>query len=552
MKILPPATPALIWYPYDESEEFPMLGTGGRNAMAGPVYYREDYDASEVRFPGYFDGKAIFYDWMRNWIFTVSLTEDFQYDTMERFMPSTVFDKPVDIQFAKDGSLYVLEYGTFWSAHNDDSGIYRIEFASGNRKPNVKASADKLVGAVPLVVNFSSEGTLDFDPGDQLSFEWDFGNGKKATEPNLVFEFEKPGVYPVKLTVKDQDGASSEAVLEVKVGNEVPSVAIDWEGNKSFYFGPESVAYQVNVSDLEDGEIDSSGVNFNIDYLEGGYDLIQIGHQQEQIHPGESYIIQAGCKACHAVEKESVGPNYTAVSQKYLNQADAKTYLTGKIINGGGGVWGERVMPGHPQLEAEQVDKMVAFILGIANPQAGRGTLPLSGNFKLDKTQNPEGYYLIQAGYEDKGANGIPPQKALEQLTLRNSLVRAASADQLQDVAKANGPQFQFVKFTAKEAWIKFEKLDLTDISSLELALNPGNTKGKLQLRLGSPEGEVVGETPLLSKEDRPKGSDGQYFPVKVKLTAKQDFQDLYIVFLPEEDVSIWNTFNLNTIQFVR
>jgi cytochrome c len=273
VEILPPATPALIWYPYDESTEFPMLGTGGRNAMAGPVYYRADYEASEVRFPGYFDGKGIFYDWMRNWIFTVSLTEDYKYDTMERFMPSTVFDKPVDMQFAKDGSLYILEYGTFWSSQNDDSGIYRIEFAAGNRKPQVKVSADKTVGAAPLAVKFSSEGTVDLDPEDQLTYVWDFGKGQSSSDANPAFTFEKPGVYPVKLTVKDRAGASSVANLEIKVGNEAPIVNIDWKQNKSFYFGPESVPYQVIVSDLEDGEIDPSRVNFSIDYLEGGYDL---------------------------------------------------------------------------------------------------------------------------------------------------------------------------------------------------------------------------------------------------------------------------------------
>jgi cytochrome c len=550
IEILPSATPALIWYPYDESEEFPMLGTGGRNAMAGPVYYRADYEPSEVRFPGYFDGKAIFYDWMRNWIFTVTLTEDYQYDTMERFMPSTVFEKPVDMQFAKDGSLYVLEYGTFWSAQNDDSGIYRIEFAAGNRKPQVKVSADKIVGAAPLAVKFSSEGTVDLDPEDQLTYEWDFGKGQSSSDANPAFTFETPGVYPVKLTVKDRAGASSVANLEIKVGNEAPVVAIDWSGNKSFYFGPESIAYQVNVRDQEDGEIDPARVNFSIDYLEGGYDLIQVGHQQEQIHPGENYITQAGCKACHAIEKESVGPNYTAVSQKYANRADAKSYLAGKIINGGGGVWGERVMPGHPQLEASQVDKMVEFILGIANPGASGSALPLQGNFKLDKTQNPEGYYLIQASYEDKGANGITPQKTLNQLTLRNNLVRASQAHQLQDVAKANGPQFQFVKFTAKDAWIKFEELDLTGISSLDLSLNPGNAKGKLQIRTGSPDGKLIGETGILSKADRPKNLEEQFFPISIKLEPTADFQDLYLVFIPDGEVSIWNTFNLNTIRF--
>lgn len=552
VEILPPATPALIWYPYDESTEFPMLGTGGRNAMAGPVYYRADYEASEVRFPGYFDGKGIFYDWMRNWIFTVSLTEDYKYDTMERFMPSTVFDKPVDMQFAKDGSLYILEYGTFWSSQNDDSGIYRIEFAAGNRKPQVKVSADKTVGAAPLAVKFSSEGTVDLDPEDQLTYVWDFGKGQSSSDANPAFTFEKPGVYPVKLTVKDRAGASSVANLEIKVGNEAPIVNIDWKQNKSFYFGPESVPYQVIVSDLEDGEIDPSRVNFSIDYLEGGYDLIQIGHQQEQIHPGESYITQAGCKACHAIEKESVGPNYTAVSQKYKDRPDANTYLAGRIINGGGGVWGERVMPGHPQLESSQVEKMVEFILGIANPQAGSSALPLQGNFKLDKVQNPEGYYLIQAAYEDKGANGIAPQKTMSQLTLRNSLVRASTATELKDVAKANGPQFQFVKFTARNSWIVFDKLDLTGISALELAINPGNAKGSLQVRIGSPEGKLIAETKVLSKDDRPKNLEGQFFNVKLSLEPTVDFQDLYFVFQPEGEVSIWNTFNLNTIKFVR
>lgn len=552
IEILPPATPALIWYPYDESTEFPMLGTGGRNAMAGPVYYRADNEASEVRFPGYFDGKGILYDWMRNWVFTVSLTDDYKYDTMERFMPSTVFDKPVDMQFAKDGSLYILEYGTFWSSQNDDSGIYRIEFAAGNRKPQVKVSADKTVGAAPLAVKFSSEGTVDLDPEDQLTYVWDFGKGQSSSDANPAFIFEKPGVYPVKLTVKDRAGAISVANLEIKVGNEAPVVNIDWKQNKSFYFGPESVPYQVIVSDLEDGKIDPSRVNFSIDYLEGGYDLIQIGHQQEQIHHGESYITQAGCKACHAIEKESVGPNYTAVSQKYKDRPDANTYLAGRIINGGGGVWGERVMPGHPQLESSKVEKMVEFILGIANPQAGSSALPLQGNFKLDKVQNPDGYYLIQAAYEDKGANGIAPQKTMSQLTLRNSLVRASTAAQLKDVAKANGPQFQFVKFTARNSWIVFDKLDLTGISALELAINPGNAKGSLQVRIGSPEGKLIAETKVLSKDDRPKNLEGQFFNVKLSLEPTLDFQDLYFVFQPEGEVSIWNTFNLNTIKFVR
>jgi glucose/arabinose dehydrogenase len=43
LKQLPPAMPALIWYPYAISTNFPELGNGGRNAMAGPVYYADMY-----------------------------------------------------------------------------------------------------------------------------------------------------------------------------------------------------------------------------------------------------------------------------------------------------------------------------------------------------------------------------------------------------------------------------------------------------------------------------------------------------------------------------
>jgi cytochrome c len=44
LRELPPAQPAFIGILYDRSEEFPQVGTGGRNAMAGPVYYADLYE----------------------------------------------------------------------------------------------------------------------------------------------------------------------------------------------------------------------------------------------------------------------------------------------------------------------------------------------------------------------------------------------------------------------------------------------------------------------------------------------------------------------------
>jgi hypothetical protein len=52
-------------------QNFPELGTGGRNAMAGPIYYPEFYP-KETRMPDYYNGKLIFYDWIRGWVKAVT------------------------------------------------------------------------------------------------------------------------------------------------------------------------------------------------------------------------------------------------------------------------------------------------------------------------------------------------------------------------------------------------------------------------------------------------------------------------------------------------
>ena len=56
----------MIWYSYDTSKEFPWVGNGGKNPMAGPVYYSDAYQ-SETKLPDFFDGRLFIYEWMRHW-----------------------------------------------------------------------------------------------------------------------------------------------------------------------------------------------------------------------------------------------------------------------------------------------------------------------------------------------------------------------------------------------------------------------------------------------------------------------------------------------------
>lgn len=123
---LPPAQPAFIWYPYKESPDFPQVRTGGRTALAGPVYHAERFRGKPGALPAYYDGKLFVYDWIRGWIMAVTMTPAGDYDAMEPFLGSTKFASPIDVELGPDGALYVLEYGTGWFAKNPDMALSRI------------------------------------------------------------------------------------------------------------------------------------------------------------------------------------------------------------------------------------------------------------------------------------------------------------------------------------------------------------------------------------------------------------------------------------------
>ena len=130
MQALPEPQSAFIWYPYTESEKFPLTGTGGRNAMAGPVYHYERFQHLENKFPEYYNGKLFIYDWMRGWVLIVSMDDEGNYLGMEKFMPSEKFHNPIDMIMWKDGALYILEYGTRWYTKNEDARLLKIQYSN--------------------------------------------------------------------------------------------------------------------------------------------------------------------------------------------------------------------------------------------------------------------------------------------------------------------------------------------------------------------------------------------------------------------------------------
>lgn len=534
LKDLPPAQKAFIWYPYAESPEFPELGKGGRNAMAGPVYYYDDHQASPGKFPKYFDEKLFIYDWMRGVVFTVTMDKNHNYQSMERFLPDQEFNHPVDMAFNRQGELYVLEYGTYWRAKNTDAKLVRIEYNEGNRAPVAKISADKTVGAAPLKVRFSAQGSFDYDKADSLRYEWSFtANGIQAKGITPAFTFTKPGNYKARVRVTDSNGKSAENTLTIRVGNEPPVVTVDWGGNRSFYFGNNPVDYKVKVADREDKVIPPERIKTWFHYLPEGEDVAGLMATGEITFKGKTLMEQSDCRACHGLDAASVGPSYRAIAQRYDD--DAVDQLATKIIKGGAGVWTqEHAMSAHPQLIREDAAEMVRYILSLDKPSP---QMPPQGSVTTERTP---GNYVLMARYTDSG--GLLGQ---ELLRLRPAKFPASEADGYhKGISKRSNSGGSTMCYNEDKAWIKFNQVDLTGLKKVTTDVFTPKLLGTLEFRLDSPTGQVVAQVPV-----KGEGVEVNSAP----LQAQSGIHDVYVVFDETSGgINIWKRLDLRTLEFTR
>ncbi len=552
MRELPPAQPAFIYYPYDESEEFPLVGTGGRNAMAGPVFYVDDYPENERRFPAYYDKKLFTYDWIRGFIMAVTMNEQGDFVSMERFMPSHTFSNPVDMIMSPQGDIYMLEYGTTWNARNRDARLVHIKYIPGNREPVAQIQASITEGATPLSVKFMTEGTEDPD-GDDLKYNWSFGEGEgTSNEINPTYTFENPGKFEVTLTVTDEDNLTNSQSLTIYAGNEPPEIAWDISGNKTFFFPGSTIEYSIDVQDKEDGTLESGvaedALTLSMDYLPEGmdYNLIALGHEEmataSRIHVGKELMDASDCAACHKENEKSIGPMYKEVSEKYKDDAEAITYLVDKIKNGGGGVWGEQAMAAHPQLDEADIEQMVAYILSLAHRKDPTSDpLQTSGQytFKEDDEVGEDGSYVLIASYTDKGAEGAEPISRSQRVVLRYPRIAAGDYQENSVAAKTTVParriarlgftQDTEVLMARDSGYVGYADLDLSGISKITVtSYSPPNftAGGKVTVHLDSPDGPQIGEIDIIQ---RPVEAGLQQFSTQMEPVS--GIHDLYLRF---------------------
>ncbi len=556
-QILPPAQEAMIWYPYEESEEFPMLGTGSRASMAGPFFYVNDYKKSRHRFPKYYDNKMFIYEWARDWVKVLSFDDVGNLQKIEPFLGSQKFAHPIDMKFGRDGAMYVLQYGANYFARNPDAELIRIEYAEGNRQPVAQIKAEKTVGAAPLQIKLSGTESFDYDKEDVLSYAWTSGAGEESTDAEPTFTFTKPGIYRPTLTVTDKGGDKATAEIEVRVGNELPQVEISLSGNKSFYFEHQSVHYQVAVRDREDGELNKgiapNQVRFAVDYLAEGKDLALLSSNSRnaagvsaRFIKGRTLIENSDCKSCHALAEKSIGPSYMAVADRYKGNSGAVSMLAKKIITGGNGNWGQTMMAAHPQHTEAETAEMARYILSLADGQA---SLPLAGTYALNEhtAGSTTGTYILTASYTDKGDKYTGPLTGRKVIYLRHPRVQAEEFDTFSNVAQQQPHDggAAFVSSIKHGSFISLKNIDLSGITQLTYQVAASGTGGTIEVRVGSPTGKVVSTATVAPSSDNSSG----WRPVTAPVTAPTGVNELFFVF-KNEQAKDRSLMNLDWVQF--
>jgi len=561
-RVLPPAQPAMIYWPYARSDKFPELGEGGRCACAGPVFHYRSEFAKTGGFPEQFDNCLLFYDWARPFMKWARLDKNANVVRIEPFTAAVavvkdkkqiveaqktgtlVIRRPEDSQFGPDGCLYMIDYGETWGA-NPDSKLLKISYQRGNLAPVAVAGVTPNAGRQPLTVSLSSVGTMDYD-GDNLSFEWRLHPGDKllSTEANPKVTVDQPGNYVIQLVVNDGHGGISKTSQPLLVGNAPPHVRFLSPQDGDFFTPGKPVPYELLVEDEEDGssknygELMDSRTFVSARWSKGADD-------EELVEPGLAMMRQNDCFNCHSVSQKIVGPALLDIANKYRGQAGALDASVQRVIKGSSGVWSPTPMLTHEQLTTDQVQMMVRWIYSLEPGKTGVDlTRGLTGKISVpEDPQNQRGY--LEANYTD---NAQPPAGSLvgkATLTLRSRRVEAEDGGHLtgaevQNAGHASGKKF--LRATAATATARYASLNLGDTASVTCRVASVTNSGAIELHRDSAAGDL-----LTCFEVNPTGAWNKWAEITSPLKSVTPRCDVVAVFAGSGPT---NWMSLDWIQF--
>ena len=160
----------------------------------------------------------------------------------------------MDMDFGPDGALYVIEWGSGFNGDNADSGVYRVDYISGEKAPIAAGHrhADRrprAAGRPVLQRRLHRTRRTPRSPTRGTSVD----GTATSTQANPSHTYTTNGAYTAKLTVKDGAGLTAVANVPITVGNRAPVVTIEFPKDGQVASFTDKVNYKISVTDPEDG-----------------------------------------------------------------------------------------------------------------------------------------------------------------------------------------------------------------------------------------------------------------------------------------------------------
>jgi cytochrome c len=149
--------------------------------------------------------------------------------------------------------------------------------------------------------------------------------------------------------------------------------------------------YSISVADKEDGDTKFDEINPNEILLQVQFEETGKKNDVSALHA----MMASNCMNCHTFRSKLIGPSYMDISNKY-SSSDLST-LVKRVMDGSKGVWGDIVMPTHPELTTEEIKKMVSWIVKYKDNKAVDYYLGNEGSIQFQK----QGKVVLCASYLD-------------------------------------------------------------------------------------------------------------------------------------------------------
>jgi len=250
-----PTPPGMVdpIFEYSHSGTVPGTSVSGCGSITGGAFVPNGI------WPGY-DNAFLFSDFNCGAMFSYT-----SGSTASTFATALGSSSAVHLVFGPFGSTQALYY----TSYAGGGQVHRIAFSnsSGNDPPNAVAGASPSNGPAPLTVTLSAAGSSDPDPGDTLTYFWDFGDGNPevSTTSLTIQHTYAAGVYTATLHARDNNFAfSAPATVQITSGNTPPTPTITTPAAGTLFAVGQNFTLTGSATDLEDGALPASALSWSM------------------------------------------------------------------------------------------------------------------------------------------------------------------------------------------------------------------------------------------------------------------------------------------------